>query len=354
MNHEIIARYTGQPTRLPAELRTQIEREWGGDAVQLYALGDLDRAFQLGEAWLALGARHVALATPVTDGVWDVRSIERRHVGAVEESQGLSANTLRILGAPGDPPLLTVRFTQRQRGAFENIRFVLEEAIAGRTVTWHDADRVYADAVSRPIRDAQALVARRPAAVLLRLLGYLRPYRRQLTLGLSAAAVITLASLVPPYLAGYLLDRVVRPVQQGAITRDAGAAMAWIAVMAMATLYVVRQAAAVVRLRLMSVLGELVARDLRSELFEHLQKLSLSFYSRKKTGSLITRVTSISSPIRPTPTRRRGRCCGRTWIEPRGVRVGAQGRIAYHSEKAFGFEHGGHWGHGGHGGTSER
>lgn len=172
------------------------------------------------------------------------------------------------------------------------IRFVLDEALEGRTITSDDADRVYADAVSRPIRDAQALVARRPAAVLLRLLSYLRPYRRQLTLGLSAAGVITLASLVPPYLAGYLIDRVVRPVQQGALARDAGAAIAWIAVMAMATLYVIRQAAALVRLRLMSVLGELVARDLRSELYEHLQKLSLSFYSRKKTGSLITRVTS--------------------------------------------------------------
>jgi len=45
-------------------------------------------------------------------------------------------------------------------------------------------------------------------------------------------------------------------------------------------------------LRLMSFLGEYVARDLRSELYEHLQRLSLSFYSRKKTGSLITRVSS--------------------------------------------------------------
>ena len=39
-------------------------------------------------------------------------------------------------------------------------------------------------------------------------------------------------------------------------------------------------------------LGEHVARDLRTELYEHLQKLSLAFYSRKKTGSLITRVTA--------------------------------------------------------------
>src|SRR3954452_17652362 len=67
---------------------------------------------------------------------------------------------------------------------------------------------------------------------------------------------------------------------------------AWIAVGAMAVLYTVRQIAALVRLRYMAVLGEWVARDLRAELYEHIQRLSLSFFSRKKTGSLITRVTA--------------------------------------------------------------
>jgi ATP-binding cassette, subfamily B, bacterial len=169
---------------------------------------------------------------------------------------------------------------------------VLEEARAGREVAPDDADRVYADAVARPVRDAQALVAGRQSAVILRLLGYLTRYRRQLVLGLSAAAVVTLMSLVPPYLAGYLIDGVVRQANEGKITREAASHVAWIAVGAMAALYVVRQLAAHVRLRLMAVLGEWVARDLRSELYEHLQHLSLSFFSRKKTGSLITRVTA--------------------------------------------------------------
>ena len=114
----------------------------------------------------------------------------------------------------------------------------------------------------------------------------------ELALGLSAAAVITLVSLIPPYIAGYLIDRVVRPAQDGRLARERAANMAWIAVSAMAALYVVRQAAAHVRLRFMAVLGEWVARDLRAELYEHIQRLSLSFFSRKKTGSLITRVTA--------------------------------------------------------------
>jgi ATP-binding cassette subfamily B protein len=302
MNQEIIGRYLRQPGRLPGELRARIEREWGGQPVQLYALADLDHGLRLAESWLALGPDHVALARPTGDGAWDVRSVERERIRAVNESPGLSVNTLMLLGAPDETPLAAVRYTQRQRGAFENIRFVLDEALAGRTVTSDDADRMYADAVARPVRDAQALVSARRSGVILRLLGYLAPYRGQLTLGLSAAAAITLASLIPPYIAGFLIDRVVRPAQDGKLATDsaagtaavraAAASIAWLAVMAMAALYVVRQAAALVRLRLMSVLGEWVARDLRAELYEHIQRLSLSFFSRKKTGSLITRVTA--------------------------------------------------------------
>ena len=291
-DREIISRYIGQPARLPADLRALIERAWGNEPVQLYALADLDHALRLGESWLALGRSHVAVARPAADGKWEVQSAQRARIHAVREVPGLSANTLLLLGAPDEPPLAIVRYTQRQRGAFENIRFVLDEALAGRTVTSDDADRVYADAVARPVRDAQALVAGRRSAVLLRLLGYLARYRRQLVLGLSAAAVVTLASLVPPYLAGFLIDGVVRRAQDGTLARGTAATIATIAVGAMAVLYVIRQAAAHIRLRLMSVLGEWVARDLRAELYEHIQQLSLSFFSRKKTGSLITRVTA--------------------------------------------------------------
>ncbi|HTE46268.1 MAG TPA: ABC transporter ATP-binding protein [Gemmatimonadaceae bacterium] len=298
MNQEIITRYIGQPSRLPSELRACIERDWGGRPVQLYAFADLDHTLKLSESWLALGSEHVAIARPITDGVWDVQSVERARICAVRESPGLSANTLILLGAPGDPPLVVMRYTQRQRGAFENIRFVLDEAISGRAVVSatgvasDESDRIYADAVARPIRDAQALVSGRESRVILRLLGYLMPYRRQLALGLSAAAVITLVSLVPPYIAGFLIDRVVRPTQDGKLPRETAVSMAWIAVSAMAGLYLLRQAAAHVRLRFMAVLGEWVARDLRAELYEHIQRLSLSFFSRKKTGSLITRVTA--------------------------------------------------------------
>jgi ATP-binding cassette subfamily B protein len=288
-DEEIIARYTDQPQRLPPELRRLIEATWGGDPVQLYALADLDESLRLCETWVALGPRQLGFARH-TEAGWEVESVERAEVRDVQDGLGLSSTTLTFLGEAGGPALARVRYTHRQRRAMENIKFVVEEGLAGRAVVSEDADHTYADGVAGPIKEAQALVAGNRMAVIWRLLSYLRPYRKQVYAGMAAAAVITLVSLVPPFLAGYLIDRIVRPVQDGAMSLTEGSAIAWLAVAAMAVVYLVKQGAALVRLRKMSVLGEWVARDLRTELYEHLQKLSLGFYSRNKTGSLITRM----------------------------------------------------------------
>jgi len=291
IDRRIIERYTDQPVGLPSGVRAAVERVWAGRPVQLYALVDLDAGMRLHESWLALGPDDVALARPDGEG-WAVQTFERANIEAIRETPGLSGTSLVFLGRPDEPALGVVRYTHRQRRAVENVRFVLEQELQGRTVPLGDGDREYAASVAAPIREAQALVAGNPAAVLWRLLAYLKRYRWQVVVGFIAATLITGVSLVPPYLAGYLIDSVVRPVQEGTMSAEDGAVIGWLAVAAMALVYLIRQASALVRLRYMSILGEWVARDLRTELYEHLQKLSLGFYSRKKTGGLITRVSS--------------------------------------------------------------
>lgn len=303
IDRRIVERYTDQPVRLPVEVREAVEGAWGGRPVQLYALIDLDAGMRLDEAWLALGDEQVAIARlsgarggsqgpDSPDDHWEVQTFQRERLHAIRETPGLSGNTLTFLGPPDDPALAVVRYTHRQRRAVENVRFVLEQELEGRSVPTGDADDEYAASVAAPIREAQALVAGNQGAVLWRLLGYLGRYRGQVVLGFVAATIITGVSLVPPWLAGYLIDEVVRPVQDGVMSVEDGATVAWLMVAAMAVVYLVRQASALIRLRYLAILGEWVARDLRTELYEHLQRLSLVFYSRKKTGSLITRVSS--------------------------------------------------------------
>src|SRR6185503_13533438 len=94
MDHEIINRYIGQPSRLPPDVRAALERAWGGEPVQLYALADLDDTLHLGESWVALGPTQVAIARREQAGAWTIASHARARVRTVQETPGLSANTL--------------------------------------------------------------------------------------------------------------------------------------------------------------------------------------------------------------------------------------------------------------------
>jgi ATP-binding cassette subfamily B protein len=284
---ELFERYVGQPASLPLELAKSAELALG-EPIVAYALADLDSELRLAERWLVLGAsRGVVIA-----GGSEARRFERGDITSVSIEPGLSCRVLRLQGPPSEPPLAELHFTQRQKRGLEGLAFVLEQALEGRAVAVEDADELYRANVLDPVRDAQALVAPNKLAVVWRLLSYLGPYRKRVALGMSAAFAITVLSMAPPFITGHLVDRVIGPVQAGKIPAESVTRVAWLCVATIAAVYILRQFCVWARLRLMAELGELVAGDLRDEVYEHLHKLSMSFFSRKKTGSLITRVSS--------------------------------------------------------------
>ncbi len=102
LDQDIVARYTGQPTRLPPELRRKIEAAWDGAPVLLYALADLGPTFELAESWVALGQDHVAIARALEDrSEFELTVFPRRLLRAVRETPGLSATTLSFESASG-------------------------------------------------------------------------------------------------------------------------------------------------------------------------------------------------------------------------------------------------------------
>jgi ABC-type multidrug transport system fused ATPase/permease subunit len=115
------------------------------------------------------------------------------------------------------------------------------------------------------------------------LVSLLRPYRGRVLVMLAALWVATGAALVPPYLAGLAIDDGIQDGDTGALT------MILIAFVAAA---LVNWGATYVQTYLINWVGQRALQDLRIELFEHLQRLSIGFYSRNKTGVLISRITN--------------------------------------------------------------
>lgn len=292
-NVELITRYTDQPASMPHDIRDKIEKSWDNQPIQLYAVADLTPSLQLQNRWVALGEEHLTITR---NGKLD--TIEISDIKAVRDTPRLSCTTLTLLGEPDEPPLAVMHYTHRQRQAMETIKFILEQRIDGNSVTHSkEPDKAYSESITQSIRDAQASVAAGKMTVVWRLLSYLKPYRWRVALGMAAAVVMTIVSLLPAYLTGYVIDKVIKPFQNGVMDYQSAMSIAWVIIGGLALTYLIRAGTMWIRLHKMSVMGELVAGDLRREIYEHLQKLSLSFFSKKQTGSLISRVSSDSDRL---------------------------------------------------------
>ncbi|MCW2763250.1 MAG: transporter, partial [Marmoricola sp.] len=119
--------------------------------------------------------------------------------------------------------------------------------------------------------------------ILLRLLEVAKPYRPRLWGALAIMVVLSLAQAAGPLLQRNLVD-------QGIAGRNGRALLVWSG--AMLAMIALSEGLNSIRLRLMTGIGTSVARDLRHQVYAHLNRLSLRFFSKRRTGSLITRVTN--------------------------------------------------------------
>src|ERR1041384_2771975 len=101
LDQAIVSRYTGQPARLPAELRRRIESAWNDRPVEIYAFADLGPTLRLAGSWVALGPSDLAVGGEAADsGEWELTSFPLGRLAAVREGPGLSATPLTFLAAP--------------------------------------------------------------------------------------------------------------------------------------------------------------------------------------------------------------------------------------------------------------
>ncbi len=284
MSHTLDARllssYARQVSELPEDLRAALKQLWGPSPILLYALADLDCAHRLADHWVVLGETELVIVHgPPEARTW--LRLERARIGVIQERSALTSTRWRIT-AKDEPGrvLAELCFSRRQRRAMENIKIWIEAS--SEPAERPNPDRVYAEAVAEPIRNAQAAVRGSELTVIRRLLGYLIPYRNDVLVGGFAALMLTALSLVPPRVSGLIID--------GLNTPDP--LRLWGLVGLLGIAYALRTFFIWLRLRRMAFMGECVAHDIRTQVYSHLQTLSLRFFTRKQTGSIISRCSS--------------------------------------------------------------
>ncbi|MFD8595616.1 ABC transporter ATP-binding protein [Kitasatospora sp. NPDC059646] len=116
-----------------------------------------------------------------------------------------------------------------------------------------------------------------------RILPYLRPYRGKIVALLTLTVVDAVITVSTPLLFGVLIDRGIVP-RDRTVVALAAAAVAVLAVLQALVGYLVSRSSARI--------GEGLIYDLRTEVFQHVQKQPLAFFTRTQTGSLVSRLNT--------------------------------------------------------------
>jgi ABC-type multidrug transport system fused ATPase/permease subunit len=118
--------------------------------------------------------------------------------------------------------------------------------------------------------------------VVSRLLPYMRPYRGRMLLAVVGMILYTVTSSFQPLLIGNLVG-FARKGNVGAVNKTGAIFMA---------LMLVSWGAQYVQLTNMGWIGHRLLLTLRTQMFDHLQRLSLRFYDNNEVGRVMSRITS--------------------------------------------------------------
>jgi ATP-binding cassette subfamily B multidrug efflux pump len=116
-----------------------------------------------------------------------------------------------------------------------------------------------------------------------RMVGYILAQRKESFTLVLAITVSSIINLIPPYLATLAIDRYITGMDTEGLTV--------ISVILVVTYGLIFASRSVQRF-LISWLGAQLDRNMRQDIFSHLQRLNLTFYAKREVGSMVSRATN--------------------------------------------------------------
>ncbi len=144
--------------------------------------------------------------------------------------------------------------------------------------------------------DEEALGKIYDARLIRRLIGYLKPYRRLAAVSAAALVAQSLIQSLGPYLTKVAIDKYLNPKPTTSpldpyLSPDRFAGLSQIALIYL-TVLLLGFVFSYLETYVMQYMGQKVMFDLRTQIFDRLQRLDVRYYDRTPVGRLVTRVTA--------------------------------------------------------------
>ncbi|MBE8477227.1 ABC transporter ATP-binding protein [Streptomyces justiciae] len=120
-------------------------------------------------------------------------------------------------------------------------------------------------------------------ATLRRIGAFARPHRTRIAQFVVLGVATALLAVATPVLAGHVVDAIVTGDDEGTVVRLA---------LLIALIAVAEAALGILGRRLSATLGEGLILDLRTAVFDHVQRMPVAFFTRTRTGALVSRLNN--------------------------------------------------------------
>ena len=290
-----------------ARLNAELPRELTGLAVSegidpsrawLTVQTDLDLQGHYADVYLLAEAERLLVLGRPGDGRTALRLMLRREdIAEIRTRQGIGGGFLEAL-ADG-VYVEVVAYSNARADVFQRVEAKLKSWSAGEPVETgpeDDLDERRCPQCGMPLQFRGDVCRRcmKRGAVLVRVLGLMRPYVGKAAAMIALVLVAIGLGLVPQQLVRVLIDHVLAPAQASnpLLPLDVGTRWLLGLVAALFGVHVLMAATRVVTGRLASFVGTQITYDMRSRVFAHLTNLSVAYYDRYNVGQLMSRVVS--------------------------------------------------------------
>ncbi|MBN1515345.1 ABC transporter ATP-binding protein [Candidatus Sumerlaeota bacterium] len=269
---------------LPEAAAAVARQRFGEDSKWRLAVpGDMLLNGQFGNAWLLMNDSQLGVLSENGAGVEVSAEYTFEQIEELSVKPGISSAVIEVKKGNFRERLMRIS-NVRQKDFSEAVRMIntwlKEKEWKPESI---DAPNV-CPRCGRPLTDEMSVCPRcmDKGKLMLKVLSFLKPYKRDVTMIFILMTTRTGIGLVAPYLSMILVDDVIKPVQN----------FHWLPflVLGMVVCFVAESLFEMLTWKRSAYLGTSAVCDVRGAMFHKLQELSLSFYSRHKAGSLITRV----------------------------------------------------------------
>jgi len=267
----------------------------GGEQELIRVDTDLTDELRYGRRWVIVTERRAIVMSIIGDVVAEATFDELASTRA-DGLVGGGELTIERKSAP----TIRVAYSSTEAVKFSEVARGLEQLRKGEDFLIRATlDRIRCDRCGRLLPEKNSLCPAcvRRFATLGRIVSYMAPHRwRAATLAVASVAM-TLAELVPPLVTRRLIDDVMAPVAVPIPPVDERLALLGTLVLMLVGARLFSWTAELIHGWTNTWLSARITADIRAQLYRRLEMLSLQFYDKRSTGSLISRVSRDSGML---------------------------------------------------------